>query len=85
MNLEFGITTNKPHGGYSGKLSRSVTYQELNTDDYSFVLELPVSDFIAKDNLASGESITHHELASIWCVSQTTGAKFEITSVELIP
>lgn len=80
--VKFGITTKKSSGGFGGKYSVFVEAAAMLGDGNSFEIELPLSTF---DEVTEfGDSLVGKELSDWWCVAESTSAKFEITSVELI-
>ena len=81
-SVKFGLTTKKSAGGFGGKYSVSVEGDALRSDDNSFEIELPLNEF--DEVTESGDSLIGKELSDWWCVAESSSAKFEITSVEMI-
>ena len=79
--LRVGLSAYRHDGGFAGKYSARVETEEFTGADNEFEIDLPLSCFRDENNPAG--SPVGNELVDWWCVTETSSAKVEITSVEL--
>ena len=82
-NLQLGISTYAPDGGFAGKYSVSLSADELRRDGDAFDVTLPLDRFVGEDSRFDA-SPSGKVIRDWWCVTKSNKAKLEITHVELI-
>ena len=80
-NLEFGVSTRKPNGGYAGKFETVLPAKKLVLSD-EFDIELNVKDFRP---ICSVKSPFGLQVEHLYIFTRDVDAKLEVTHVELLP
>ena len=82
VGLRVGLSVFHPQGGFAGKHSTRVSAEEASNADGELMIDLPITRF--RDAANSAGSPLGNELVDLWCVAESSAAKFEITSVEVM-
>ena len=81
-DLRFGMTAIYPDGGFAGKFSTEIQADELAAADEVVLADLALSDFTSESGSTS--SPAGNVLTDCWCVGDSSTAKIELLSIEVM-